>query len=111
MAAWRGGRARVWMTGAVTFIVAIPCAFTGYISQQNFDSQWIATQGKDGMNSLGVGRSSMSSTSARCTATTYSCSDRSRRAGVAAHPARAPPRDRAPLPFSDRVAATAESKP
>jgi quinol-cytochrome oxidoreductase complex cytochrome b subunit len=55
MAAWRGGRARVWMTGAVTFLVAVPCAFTGYISQQNFDSQWIATQGKDGMNSLGVG--------------------------------------------------------
>ena len=26
MAAWRGGRARVWMTGAVTFVVAIPCA-------------------------------------------------------------------------------------
>jgi quinol-cytochrome oxidoreductase complex cytochrome b subunit len=55
MAAWRGGRARVWMTGAVTFLVAVPCAFTGYISQQNFDAQWIATQGKDGMNSLGVG--------------------------------------------------------
>jgi quinol-cytochrome oxidoreductase complex cytochrome b subunit len=29
MAAWRGGRARVWMTGAVTFVVAIPCALTG----------------------------------------------------------------------------------
>jgi quinol-cytochrome oxidoreductase complex cytochrome b subunit len=55
MAAWRGGRARVWMTGAVAFVVAVPCAFTGYISQQNFDAQWIATQGKDGMNSLGVG--------------------------------------------------------
>jgi quinol-cytochrome oxidoreductase complex cytochrome b subunit len=55
MAAWRGGRARVWMTGVVTFLVAIPCAFTGYLSQQNFDSQWIATQGKDGINSLGVG--------------------------------------------------------
>jgi quinol-cytochrome oxidoreductase complex cytochrome b subunit len=55
MAAWRGGRARVWMTGAVAFLVAVPCAFTGYLSQQNFDSQWIATQGKDGINSLGVG--------------------------------------------------------
>ena len=55
MAAWRGGRARVWMTGAVCFLVAVPCAFTGYLSQQNFDSQWIATQGKDGINSLGVG--------------------------------------------------------
>ena len=55
MAAWRGGRARGLMSGAVCFLVAIPCAFTGYLSQQNFDSQWIATQGKDGLNSLGVG--------------------------------------------------------
>jgi ubiquinol-cytochrome c reductase cytochrome b subunit len=30
-------------------------AFTGYLSQQNFDSQWIAVQGKDAMNSIGVG--------------------------------------------------------
>ncbi|MGZ4178624.1 MAG: cytochrome b N-terminal domain-containing protein [Solirubrobacteraceae bacterium] len=55
MAAWRGGRSRVWMTGAVTFLVAIPCALTGYVSQQNFDAQWISTQAKDAMNSVGVG--------------------------------------------------------
>jgi quinol-cytochrome oxidoreductase complex cytochrome b subunit len=55
MAAWRGGRARVWMTGAVAFIVAVPCALTGYVSQQNFDAQWIATQAKDGLNAAGVG--------------------------------------------------------
>jgi ubiquinol-cytochrome c reductase cytochrome b subunit len=55
MAAWRGGRARTWMSGAITFLIAIPCAFTGYLSQQNFDSQWIATQGKDGLNAIGVG--------------------------------------------------------
>src|ERR1700675_4677681 len=55
MAAWRGGRARVWITGAVTFIVAIPTALTGYVSQQNFDAQWISTQAKDGLNSVGVG--------------------------------------------------------
>ena len=55
MAAWRGGRARVWMTGAVTFVVAVPCALTGYVSQQNFDAQWISTQAKDGMNAAGVG--------------------------------------------------------
>jgi ubiquinol-cytochrome c reductase cytochrome b subunit len=55
MAAWRGGRSRVWMTGAVTFLVAVPCALTGYVSQQNFDSQWISTQAKDAMNSVGVG--------------------------------------------------------
>ncbi len=55
MAAWRGGRARVWITGAVTFLVAIPCALTGYVSQQNFDAQGISTQAKDAMNSVGVG--------------------------------------------------------
>jgi ubiquinol-cytochrome c reductase cytochrome b subunit len=55
MAAWRGGRARVWMTGAVTFLVAIPCALTGYVSQQNFDAQWISTQAKDAMNAVGIG--------------------------------------------------------
>jgi quinol-cytochrome oxidoreductase complex cytochrome b subunit len=55
MAAWRGGRARVWMTGAVSFLVAIPCALTGYVSQQNFDAQWISTQAKDAMNAAGVG--------------------------------------------------------
>ena len=55
MAAWRGGRRRVWVTGAVTFLIAIPCALTGYVSQQNFDSQWISTQAKDAMNAVGVG--------------------------------------------------------
>ncbi len=55
MAAWRGGRARVWVTGAVTFLVAVPTALTGYVSQQNFDAQWISTQAKDGLNSVGVG--------------------------------------------------------
>jgi quinol---cytochrome c reductase cytochrome b subunit, bacillus type len=55
MAAWRGGRGRVWVTGAVTFLVAIPATLTGYVSQQNFDAQWIATQAKDAMNSVAVG--------------------------------------------------------
>ena len=55
MAAWRGGRVRTWVTGAVTFLVAVPCALTGYVSQQNFDSQWISTQAKDAMNSIGLG--------------------------------------------------------
>jgi Cytochrome b(N-terminal)/b6/petB len=55
MAAWRGGRARVWVTGAVTFLMAIPAALTGYVSQQNFDAQWISTQAKDGLNAAGVG--------------------------------------------------------
>jgi quinol-cytochrome oxidoreductase complex cytochrome b subunit len=55
MAAWRGGRKRVWMTGAVSFVIAIPCALTGYVSQQNFDAQWISTQAKDALNSAGIG--------------------------------------------------------
>jgi hypothetical protein len=55
MAAWRGGRARTWITGAVTFLIAVPCAFTGYLSQQNFDAQWISTQAKDAMNATGIG--------------------------------------------------------
>jgi quinol-cytochrome oxidoreductase complex cytochrome b subunit len=55
MAAWRGGRARVWITGAIVFLVAIPCALTGYVSQQNFDAQWISTQAKDAMNAVGIG--------------------------------------------------------
>jgi quinol---cytochrome c reductase cytochrome b subunit, bacillus type len=55
MAAWRGGRSHTWVTGAVTFLVSIGAAFTGYLSQQNFDSQWIASEGKDGLNSVGIG--------------------------------------------------------
>ncbi len=55
MAAWRGKRALTWMTGVVTFAVSIGAAFTGYLSQQNFDSQWISTQAKDGLNSVGIG--------------------------------------------------------
>ena len=55
MAAWRGGRGRVWVTGAITFLVAVPAALTGYVSQQNFDAQWIATQAKDGLNAAGIG--------------------------------------------------------
>ena len=43
------------MSGAVTFLVAIPCALTGYVSQQNFDAQWISTQAKDAMNAAGIG--------------------------------------------------------
>ena len=43
------------MTGAIAFLVAIGAAFTGYLSQQNFDSQWIASEGKDGLNSVGIG--------------------------------------------------------
>jgi len=55
MAAWRGRRALTWITGAVAFLGSVGTAFTGYLAQQNFDSQWIATQAKDGLNSVGIG--------------------------------------------------------
>ncbi len=55
MAAWRGRRALTWVTGAVAFIGSIGAAFTGYLSQTNFDSQWISTQAKDGLNAVGIG--------------------------------------------------------
>jgi len=55
MASWREGRAPTWMIGVVTFAVSIGTAFTGYLSQQNFDAQWIAVNAKDAINSTGVG--------------------------------------------------------
>jgi quinol---cytochrome c reductase cytochrome b subunit, bacillus type len=55
MAAWRGGRALTWITGVVAFLGSIGTAFTGYLSQSNFDSQWISGQAKDGLNSVGIG--------------------------------------------------------
>ena len=55
MASWREGRAPTWMVGVVTFAVSIVAAFTGYLSQQNFDSQFIAVNAKDAMNSAGIG--------------------------------------------------------
>jgi len=55
MAAWRGKRRLTWITGAISFLVSIATAFTGYLSQQNLDSQWIGTQAKDGLNASGVG--------------------------------------------------------
>lgn len=55
MAAWRGRRALTWMTGVVAFVASIGTAFTGYLSQSNFDAEWISTQAKDGLNSIGAG--------------------------------------------------------
>ena len=55
MAAWRGRRALTWITGVVAFLASIGTAFTGYLVQSNFDSQWISTQAKDGLNAAGVG--------------------------------------------------------
>jgi len=55
MAAWRGRRAWTWITGVVAFLASVVVCFTGYLSQQNFDSQWIATNGKDAFNAVGIG--------------------------------------------------------
>ena len=55
MAAWRGGRVLTWITGMLAFVVSIVTAFTGYLLQTNFDSQWIAFQAKDALNAVGIG--------------------------------------------------------
>jgi ubiquinol-cytochrome c reductase cytochrome b subunit len=55
MASWRHGRALVWIFGVMIFALAIGAAFTGYLSQQNFDAQWIALNGKDAINGTGIG--------------------------------------------------------
>jgi hypothetical protein len=55
MAAWRGRRTLTWITGVIAFVCSVVECFTGYLSQQNFDSQWISTSGKDAFNSVGAG--------------------------------------------------------
>ena len=55
MAAWRGGRVLTWITGVIAFAVSIVAGFTGYVLQTNFDSQWIAFEGKDALNAVGIG--------------------------------------------------------
>jgi quinol-cytochrome oxidoreductase complex cytochrome b subunit len=55
MAAWRGRRGLTWLTGVIAFVTSIGTAFTGYLSQTNFDAQWISGEAKDGINSIGVG--------------------------------------------------------
>jgi hypothetical protein len=55
MAAWRGRRVLTWVTGVVAFVASVVECFTGYLSQQNFDSQWISTNGKDAINAAGIG--------------------------------------------------------
>jgi ubiquinol-cytochrome c reductase cytochrome b subunit len=43
------------MIGVVIFLISIVTAFTGYISQQNLDAQWIAVNAKDAINATGAG--------------------------------------------------------
>jgi len=56
MAAWRGKRWLTWVTGVLAFGASVIEALTGYVSQQNFDSQWIAANAKDAFNASGAGR-------------------------------------------------------
>ena len=53
--AWRHGRRLTWVSGMTAFLAAIGTAFTGYLSMTNFSAQWIAAQGKDALNSIGIG--------------------------------------------------------
>jgi ubiquinol-cytochrome c reductase cytochrome b subunit len=55
MAAWRGNRGLTWVTGVLLFVASIGTAFTGYLSESDFTSQWIGAEGKDGINAIGVG--------------------------------------------------------
>ncbi len=55
MAAWRGKRLLTWITGALAFFCSIGTAFTGFLVETNFESQWIAFEAKDGLNAVGVG--------------------------------------------------------
>lgn len=55
MGAFRGRRALTWMLGVLAFLVGVVTAFTGYASLQDFEAQWITTQGKDAINSTGMG--------------------------------------------------------
>jgi len=55
MAGWRHGRALTWMVGVVVFGLSMVAGLTGYISQQNFDAQWVSLNAKDAVNSTGLG--------------------------------------------------------
>lgn len=55
MAAWRDGRWKTWAVGILTFALSLFVGLTGFLAQTNWDSQWIAVQSKDAMNSIGVG--------------------------------------------------------
>lgn len=55
IAGWRDGRWKTWVVGLLILGVAILTGLTGFLSQTNWDSQWISVQAKDAMNALGVG--------------------------------------------------------
>ena len=50
------GESSGWPRGEViAYEHGIATAFTGYLIQTNFDSQWISFEAKDGFNSVGIG--------------------------------------------------------
>lgn len=55
MAAWRDGRWKTWFIGVLAFGIAMVTGLTGFLSQTNWDSQWIAVQSKDALNAAGLG--------------------------------------------------------
>jgi len=55
MAAWRDGRWLTWMVGMLIFGLAVFTGLTGFLTQSNWDSQWISVQAKDAMNAMGAG--------------------------------------------------------
>jgi quinol-cytochrome oxidoreductase complex cytochrome b subunit len=56
MMPWRdGARWKTWMIGVLIFGSAVFEGLLGFLSQTNWDSQWIALQSKDAMNAMGVG--------------------------------------------------------
>lgn len=54
MGAFRG-RALTWMLGVLSFATAAVTGLTGFVSLQDFESQWVSTQAKDAINSTGIG--------------------------------------------------------
>jgi quinol-cytochrome oxidoreductase complex cytochrome b subunit len=56
MAAWRNGRWLSWFVGALAFGIAMATGLTGFLSQTNWDSQWVAVQSKDAVNAAGLGQ-------------------------------------------------------
>lgn len=44
-----------WITGVVAFAISIAAAFTGYLLQTNFESEWISFEAKDALNASGIG--------------------------------------------------------
>ena len=60
------------ITGVVAFVASVVECFTGYLSQQNFDSQWISASGKDAFKTRPASaRSGRRWTLARCCCGTW----------------------------------------